>query len=143
MHFRAKPHLGYTWENYNISSEPDYGVYSDRSRGGVNNAYFLVIEDKRPNGLLVNAEHQLAGEMFIAACNRADIKLANQETYGIITRGETIEDSYDFTNTHYSGPFPDDASNSDKEVGGYLSTLSQEELRKIFKTDGAVSIYPN
>jgi hypothetical protein len=29
------------------------------------------------------------------------------------------------------------------EEVGYLLALSQEELRKIFKTDGAVSVYPN
>ena len=32
LHFRPKPHIEMEWRGHEISSEADYGVYSERSR---------------------------------------------------------------------------------------------------------------
>jgi hypothetical protein len=56
------------WQGYEVSSEADYGVYSERSRSLPNVEYFVVVEDKRR--LYGGGECQLCGEMLVAALDR-------------------------------------------------------------------------
>jgi len=80
-----------TWKSHDVSSEPDYGVYSDRSRGQNPSEYLLLVEDKRPGyGGALRSERQLSGDMLLAAYNRAELRLKDQEVFGIIMRGDKI-----------------------------------------------------
>jgi len=49
LHFKPKPKMRMTWKSRDVSSESDYGVYSDRSRGQNPSEYLLLVEDKRPD----------------------------------------------------------------------------------------------
>jgi len=91
LHFRPKPKMKMEWKGKMISSESDYGVYSDRSRGQNPAEYLLVVEDKRPGlGGVLQPERQLAGEMLIAAYNRSGIRVINQEVFGLILKGDKV-----------------------------------------------------
>jgi hypothetical protein len=91
LHFRPKPKMKMVWRSHNITSESDYGVYSDRSRGQTPSEYLLIVEDKRPGekGAL-QPERQLAGEMLVAVYNRAELRMGDKEIFGMIMRGDRI-----------------------------------------------------
>lgn len=91
LHFRPKPKMKMTWKLHNVSSESDYGVYSDRSRGQNPSEYLLLVEDKRPGlGGVLQPERQLSGEMLLAAYNRAGLQMKDQEVFGIIIKGDRV-----------------------------------------------------
>jgi len=91
FHYRPRPRINMTWKSHLIVSESDYGVYSDKSRGTNPQEYFLVVEDKRPgSGGFIQAERQLAGEMLIAAYNRAEIIMRDHEIFGMIVKGVLV-----------------------------------------------------
>ena len=91
LHFRPKPHLEMVWQGYDISSEADYGVYSERSRETSYKEYLVVVEDKpERRKSYQGGECQLYGEMLLAAFNRYTQKKQDQIVYGIIIRGPFI-----------------------------------------------------
>ena len=68
LHFRPKPHIEIEWRGHGISSEADYGVYSEGSRITPNVEYLVVVEDKPEKSN--SGECQLSGEMLVAAIDR-------------------------------------------------------------------------
>jgi len=91
LHFRSKPKMRMTWKSHDVSSEPDYGVYSGISRGQDQPEYLLLVEDKCPgSGSFFQLERQLSGEMLLAAYNRAELGLKDQEVFGITMKGDRI-----------------------------------------------------
>ena len=91
LHFRPKPKMRMTWRLHNISSESDYGVFSGMLKGQNRPEYLLLVEDKCPGyGGALRSERQLSGEMLLAAYNRAELSLKDQEVFGIIMKGDGI-----------------------------------------------------
>lgn len=91
LHFRSKPKMKMTWKSHDVSSESDYGVYSDRSRGQNPPEYLLLVKDKCPSsGGVFQSERQLSGEMLLAAYNRSGLCMKDQEVFGIIIKGDRI-----------------------------------------------------
>ena len=79
------------WRSFKISSEADYGVFSDQARLKRFEEYFLVVEDKRPIfGSICQAERQLSGEMLIAAQNRAMFAMKDQSIFGMTMIGTEV-----------------------------------------------------
>jgi|ERR1700733_10056174 len=91
LHFRPKPKMRMIWKSHNVSSEPDYGVFSGKSKGQNPSEYLLLVEDKCP-GLhgFFQLERQLSGEMLLAAYNRAQLRLRDQEVFGITMKGDKV-----------------------------------------------------
>ncbi|CAO3616327.1 unnamed protein product [Cunninghamella blakesleeana] len=91
IHFRPQPKLAMKWKNYNISSNADFGVYSDRSADQIPVEYLMIVEDKRARASTYqNGECQLAGEMLLAAYNRFENIQNDQIVYGIILKGSLV-----------------------------------------------------
>lgn len=91
LHFRPKPHLEIEWQGHEISSEADYGVYSERSRRLPNVEYFVVVEDKpEKRRLYSSGECQLCGEMLVAAVDRYQNIKKDHIMYGMIIRGPFV-----------------------------------------------------
>ena len=104
LHFRPKPHIEMEWQGHEISSEPDYGVYSERSRRLPNVEYFVVVEDKpEKRRLYGGGECQLCGEMLVAAIDRYQNIKKDHIMYGMIIRGSFVRlYSCFFTNEYLS-----------------------------------------
>lgn len=85
LHFRPKPHIEMEWRGHEISSEADYGVYSERSRITPN---LVVIEDKPEKSN--SGECQLSGEMLVAAIDRYQNIKKDHIVYGMILRGPFV-----------------------------------------------------
>jgi len=91
LHFRPKPHLEMVWQGHDITSEADYGVYSERSRGTTSTEYLVVVEDKpEKRRSYQGGECQLYGEMFLAGFNRYLQRKQDQIVYGMILRGPFV-----------------------------------------------------
>ena len=91
LHFRSRPHLEIEWRSYKISSEADFGVYSDRPGFGPYAEYVVVVENKPEAGpSLTKSECQLFGEMFVAAMVRHQMAKMNVQMYGILLSGPYV-----------------------------------------------------
>lgn len=91
IHFRPQPKLTMKWKKYDISSNADFGVYSDRSIDQIPVEYLMIVEDKRARASMYqNGECQLAGEMLLAAYNRFENIQKDHIVYGIILKGNLI-----------------------------------------------------
>lgn len=90
IHFRLYPHIEMIWKDHNISSEPDFGIYSDMPRGHWRE-YMMVVENKRLlSRSIPQAERQLRGEMLVAVCDRASYVKVDQEIYGMTVIGLSV-----------------------------------------------------
>lgn len=91
IHFRPQPTLKMKWKDYEISSNADFGVYSDRSIYQIPVEYLMVVEDKRARASVYQSgECQLGGEMLLAAYNRFENIQKDHIVYGIILKGSLI-----------------------------------------------------
>jgi hypothetical protein len=90
LHFRPRPHLEIEWRNKRISSEPDFGIYSDESRKDDILEYMMVVEAKRFKVNSLQPERQLCGEMLVASCERSISVMDDQEIFGMVVRGNLI-----------------------------------------------------
>lgn len=91
LHFRPKPNLKLRWNNHKITSQADYGVYSDRTLKFINKEYFLVVEDKPENKWnYQGGECQLYGEMLLAAINRYQDQKTSHIIYSMLIKGPLI-----------------------------------------------------
>lgn len=91
IHFRPQPMLKMKWRDYDISSNADFGVYSDRSIDQIPVEYLMIVEDKRLRASIYqNGECQLGGEMLLAAYNRFENIQKDHIVYGIILKGNLI-----------------------------------------------------
>jgi hypothetical protein len=91
IHFRPQPTLKMKWKDYDISSNADFGVYSDRSIDQIPVEYLMIVEDKRARASIYqNGECQLGGEMLLAAYNRFENIQKDHIVYGIILKGSLI-----------------------------------------------------
>jgi hypothetical protein len=91
LHFRPKPHIEMEWRGHEISSEADYGVYSERSRITPNVEYLVIVEDKPEKSKLYSSgECQLSGEMLVAAIDRYQNIKKDHIVYGMILRGSFV-----------------------------------------------------
>ena len=89
LHFRPKPKMRMTWKSHNVSSEPDYGVFYGTPREQYQPKYLLLVGNKRPGyGSPLQSERQLLGEMLLAAYNRTESSLEDQEVFGIVMKGD-------------------------------------------------------
>lgn len=88
--FRPRPHLEIEWKGKGISSEPDFGIYSDKFGGDEILEYMMVVEDKRSGVKLWQPERQLCGEMLVASCRRSVVAIKDQEMFGMIVRGNVF-----------------------------------------------------
>jgi len=123
LHFRPKPHLERFLNGFMVSSEPDYGVYSECSRAGRYAEYFVVVEDKaRMGSTSIKNECQLYGEMLIAAMYRyGNVRMQKIVVYGLVLRGLRMR--------FYEASFD----------AGYLESLINEEKPK---EDVLIKRYP-
>lgn len=87
IHFRPQPKLKMKWRDYDISSNADFCVYSDRTIDQVPVEYLMVVEDKET---YKNSECQLGGEMLLAAYNRFENIQKDHIVYGIILKGSLV-----------------------------------------------------
>ena len=90
LHFRPRPHLEMEWKGKCISSEPDFGVYSDESRESEILEYMMVVEAKRAKATSLQPERQLCGEMLVASYGRFLLAMGDQEVFGMIVHGNLI-----------------------------------------------------
>lgn len=113
LHFRPRPRLELLWNDKEISSDADFGVYSDNPKEFVTAKYFVVVGDKADKRKVYKGgECQLCGEMLLAATNRFSNVKRDHTVYGMIVKGLSVR----FYKATYSKK--------------YLSNLEQETSLK-------------
>ncbi|KAK9736888.1 hypothetical protein K7432_018499 [Basidiobolus ranarum] len=113
LHFRPRPHLELSWNDKEISSEADFGVYSGNFTDFLNAKYFVVVENKaEKRNVYQGGECQLCGEMLLAATTRFTNIKRDHTVYGMILRGLSVR--------FYKATFSKD----------YLSNLEKETILK-------------